>query len=51
MISIAMLHSALDALCVDRSMPVEPLFQTAFVYLILATLVIIFSVTCLLTPL
>ena len=47
MVSIAMLHSALDALCVDRSMPVEPLFQTTFVYLILATLVIIFSVTCL----
>ena len=28
-------------------MPVEPLFQTTFVYLILATLVIIFPVTCL----
>ena len=33
MISIAMLHSALDALCADRSMPVEPLFQATFVYL------------------
>ena len=33
MISVAILHSALDALCVDRSMPVEPLFQATFVYL------------------
>ena len=41
MISIAMSHQALEVLCVDRGMPVEPLFQTTFVYLFLAALVII----------
>ena len=36
-----MSQEALEALCADRSMPVEPLFRATFVYLFTATLVII----------